>query len=199
MYSVNVSWFFTMSVSTFGNLRIEAYLQLPAAYRSLSRPSSAPDAKAFTLCSYSLELPSEFYSAVLLNCLSFIEQFVLVFSFRSKKVWSFLRFLPSGWDLFQNLTFGNCSSLPKFFGKTYSNLFCLLKCVLFYLFVSTHFTSLFGFQWTFSLIGLLLTLLVKLYQLLAVRPSGLVGSSGLEPPTSRLSGARSNHLSYEPI
>ena len=28
-----------------------AYLQLPAAYRSLSRPSSAPDAKAFTLCS----------------------------------------------------------------------------------------------------------------------------------------------------
>ena len=27
----------------------------------------------------------------------------------------------------------------------------------------------------------------------------LVGSSGLEPPTSRLSGARSNHLSYEPI
>ena len=29
--------------------------------------------------------------------------------------------------------------------------------------------------------------------------SPLVGSSGLEPPTSRLSGARSNHLSYEPI
>ena len=33
-------------------------MQLPAAYRSLSRPSSAPDAKAFTLRSYSLELPS---------------------------------------------------------------------------------------------------------------------------------------------
>ena len=29
--------------------------------------------------------------------------------------------------------------------------------------------------------------------------SHLVGSSGLEPPTSRLSGLRSNHLSYEPI
>ncbi len=27
----------------------------------------------------------------------------------------------------------------------------------------------------------------------------MVGSSGLEPPTSRLSGVRSNHLSYEPI
>jgi hypothetical protein len=27
----------------------------------------------------------------------------------------------------------------------------------------------------------------------------LVGSSGLEPPTSRLSGVRSNQLSYEPM
>ena len=58
MYSVYVLWFFTIGVSSFGNPRIEAYLQLPAAYRSLSRPSSAPDAKAFTLCSCSLELPS---------------------------------------------------------------------------------------------------------------------------------------------
>ena len=37
-----------------------AYLQLPAAYRSLSRPSSALDAKAFTLCSFLLELPIRF-------------------------------------------------------------------------------------------------------------------------------------------
>ena len=39
-------------VSPFGNLRIEALLQLPEAYRSLTRPSSAPDAKAFPLRSY---------------------------------------------------------------------------------------------------------------------------------------------------
>ena len=41
-------------VSPFGNLRIDAYVPLPVAYRSLSRPSSAPDAKAFPLRSFSL-------------------------------------------------------------------------------------------------------------------------------------------------
>ena len=39
-------------VSPFGHLRIKAYVQLPEAYRSLSRPSSALDAKAFPLRSY---------------------------------------------------------------------------------------------------------------------------------------------------
>ena len=45
-------------VSPFGNLRINGYLRLPEAYRSLSRPSSAPDAKAFPLRSYQLDLIS---------------------------------------------------------------------------------------------------------------------------------------------
>ena len=65
-----------MCVPTFGNLRINAYLQLPAAYRSLSRPSSAPDAKAFVLCSSSLELPSIFLDRCSLNCLSFLTDFL---------------------------------------------------------------------------------------------------------------------------
>ena len=43
-------------VPPFGNLRISGYLLLPAAYRSLSRPSSAPSAKASALCSFSLDL-----------------------------------------------------------------------------------------------------------------------------------------------
>ena len=47
---------FTTGVPPFGNLRVKAYLQLTAAYRSLSRPSSAPDAKAFPICSFQLEL-----------------------------------------------------------------------------------------------------------------------------------------------
>ena len=42
-------------VSPFGNPRFVAYLQLPEAYRSLSRPSSAPDAKAFPLRSFQLD------------------------------------------------------------------------------------------------------------------------------------------------
>ena len=71
MYSVYASRFFTVRVSSFGYLRIEAYLQLPAAFRSLSRPSSAPDAKAFTLCSCSLELISWFLLFSLLELLEF--------------------------------------------------------------------------------------------------------------------------------
>ena len=51
-YSPHDTWVLLKCVSTFGYLRIIAYLQLPEAFRSLSRPSSAPDAKAFPLRSY---------------------------------------------------------------------------------------------------------------------------------------------------
>ena len=49
-----------MRVAPFGNLRIEAHLRLPAAYRSLSRPSSAPSAKASALRPSSLDHLSVF-------------------------------------------------------------------------------------------------------------------------------------------
>ncbi len=39
-------------VSPFGNLRIKSYLPIPAAYRSLSRPSSPLKAKASPVCPY---------------------------------------------------------------------------------------------------------------------------------------------------
>ena len=42
-------------VAPFGNPRINGYLLLPEAFRSLSRPSSAPDAKAFPLRSFQLD------------------------------------------------------------------------------------------------------------------------------------------------
>ena len=140
MYSVNVSWFFTMSVSTFGNLRIEAYLQLPAAYRSLSRPSSAPDAKAFTLCSYSLELPSEFSSAVLFELLEFHWTFVLVFFFAVKRFDPFYVFSFRPVEIFISIL-GNCSSLPNLIGKTYSNLLFIKMCPL----LSVRFYSFYFF------------------------------------------------------
>ena len=39
-------------VSPFGHPRVAGHLPLTAAFRSLSRPSSAPSAKAFPLCSF---------------------------------------------------------------------------------------------------------------------------------------------------
>ena len=55
-YSTQVDGVLLRRVSPFGNLRIYSYLRLPEAYRSLSRPSSAPDAKAFSLRPSSLDL-----------------------------------------------------------------------------------------------------------------------------------------------
>ena len=47
--SMHVTQILSVWVAPFGNPRINGYLLLPVAYRSLSRPSSAPDAKAFPL------------------------------------------------------------------------------------------------------------------------------------------------------
>ena len=58
------------------------------------------------------------------------------------------------------------------------------------MFFLREFTSLCSFQGT---------LFGHLFPASLVLSQGLVGSSGLEPPTSRLSGARSNQLSYEPM
>ena len=118
-------------VSPFGNLRIDAYVPLPGAYRSLSRPSSAPDAKAFPLRSSSLNL------LVLKNYAGSIRLFSSV----------------------EIVT--HCLS-------TIASNFCLLlPCLSFAL------CSVFNVQ--------------------------MVGQSGLEPPTSRLSVVCSSQLSYWPV
>ena len=72
---------------------------------------------------------------------------------------------------------------PTFYRKTYTNLliFVLFVCSFFILFNLSSFIR-------FSRIKFLSSLL-----------QWVVGTSGLEPPTSRLSGARSNHLSYAPL
>ena len=46
-----ITLYYQCCVPTFGYLRISVHLQLPVAFRSLSRPSSAPSAKASTICS----------------------------------------------------------------------------------------------------------------------------------------------------
>ena len=51
-YSQHADTVLPCRVSPFGYPRIKGYLLLPVAFRSLSRPSSAPDAKAFPLRSY---------------------------------------------------------------------------------------------------------------------------------------------------
>ena len=51
-------WGLPSRVSPFRNLRITGYVPLPAAYRSLSRLSSALSAKASALCPYQLNQPS---------------------------------------------------------------------------------------------------------------------------------------------
>ena len=44
-----------MRIAPFGHPRIISCLQIPEAFRSLPRPSSAPDAKASSLRSYQLK------------------------------------------------------------------------------------------------------------------------------------------------
>ena len=65
-------------VSPFGNLRIIGYLLLPEAYRSLSRPSSAPDAKAFPLRSFQLDLSNHLLILKVELCRQFNRIFEIV-------------------------------------------------------------------------------------------------------------------------
>ena len=113
MYSVHDSRFFTVRVSSFGDLRVYAHLQLTAAYRSLSRPSSAPDAKAFTLCSCSLELPYRALRSVpvprFLELLEFHKQINV--SVIVNSLWK--GFILLHW-IFSSTFRWNCN-LPKFF------------------------------------------------------------------------------------
>ena len=117
MYSLSDLIFFIWVVSQFGNLRIEAYLQLPAAYRSLSRPSSAPDAKAFTLCSLLLELLS-------LLSIAWVSQII----FTMKKLFLTLHFHATccAFCFLVRLLFRACGQivvLPRFSERP-SKLFC---------------------------------------------------------------------------
>ena len=59
--------YYNHQVTPFGNLRIKAYLPLPEAYRSLSRPSSPVSTKAFTVCPLKLDSLFEISHADLIS------------------------------------------------------------------------------------------------------------------------------------
>ena len=65
-------------VSPFRNLRVVGYLLLTAAYRSLSRLSSALSAKASTLRSYWLDLLDGMYSVTYLHGFGSLSQLTLL-------------------------------------------------------------------------------------------------------------------------
>ena len=138
MYSVNDLWFFTISVSTFRNLRIEAYLQLPAAYRSLSRLSSAPDAKAFSLCSSLLELLCTFcklfaYIGLLVLSSRIAEYIFKQFWFLSPSFHNYLCFDLAKLYFFVTLNFKLFLERPNWFQFMSSSLnFFSLKFFLFF-------------------------------------------------------------------
>ena len=148
-----------------------AYVQLPTAYRSLSRPSSALDAKAFPLRSLQLDLTGT------LLCLSLFRDF------GSLKNYAGLRF---GYIVV-------CVTLLlKFHNLNFVTSLLLARNFLL--------ASLFSFQGADSnLFQGQIEMLKPLPKHFNPPSLKVVGPSGLEPPTSRLSVVRSSQLSYGPI
>ena len=153
------------------------------------------------------------YSLVLLNCLSFLNKIII---FRIEKVFSFsCRLSTFRW---------NCIASFDAFTLFWKDSINFSIFVLFNLFVSLTHSSKFKFEFfrlPIRLSSFIMPSVVRLFfsrrspvhfpivwrlsysvvlQPSFCRPaSGLVGLDGLEPSTSRLSGARSSHLSYRPV
>ena len=162
MYLPMDTWAILMQVSPFGHSRIDGYLRLPETFRSLSRPSSALSAKAFPLCSFSLDLAECSSDTTFLFCFC-LKSINLSFSAFSRFFWLFL------------------------------SLYSVFKVQL-----SETFVFWLRGDYEIRTRDPLLARQV-LSQLSYIPRPHKMGSSGLEPPTSRLSGVRSNQLSYKPI
>ena len=191
MDSVHADRVLLCRVSPFGHPRIKAHLRLPVAFRSLSRPSSALSAKAFPLRPLQLDQ--------LLSGYLSISRIIRVISVLLAICSTIFRSYPNN---FQK----NLKLIYIKIGITFYFLYC---CFCF------RYCSVFKVQ-NFFAFSEILRRCVGLYQKDRPRcqhqevPSRccslwyfaftkVVGLRGLEPPTSRLSGVRSNHLSYKPI
>ena len=133
MYSVKDLRFFTVGVSPFGNPRVKAYFQLTVAYRRLSRPSSALGAKAFTLCSFSLEQPHLLYSLEFFQVRFLFLAWVIANNCFGLQIWKDFKL-----TLFSAYVFTYAANLffyPCFHGKTlkfkFNTFFSLQLSVLF--------------------------------------------------------------------
>ena len=109
-----------MWVSPFRYLRINGYLLLPAAFRSLSRLSSALSAKASTLRSYSLNLSRYLYHFTLCIALQvrvfwFSDQLLLI-SFLILFLYRFDMFSHISSDVLNNF---RCFSMCSFQGTAF--------------------------------------------------------------------------------
>ena len=159
-----------MRVSPFRNPRLNGYVRLPAAYRSLSRLSSALSAKASALRPFRLTtLCLPLSRPAILAYMAAVQILILLFWF------------PRG-----NLSMSSYL-LQRFSYVTGYNL--LPHGFKFYP-MKDCFNTYAVFKVQFSCLPSEIYLIYFLQQM---------GLSGLEPPTSRLSGVRSNLLSYKPI
>ena len=151
------------------------YLLLPVAYRSLSRPSSAPDAKAFPLRSFQLDLSNHLLILKVELCRQFNRIFEIV-------IVTHLYDVPQLKLKIRSSVLSNKRPL----------------CCLAYHF----FITLFSFQGSIFQLLLQPDLKICLYAKSSnptTNVTGMVGPSGLEPPTLRLSVVRSSQLSYGPV
>ena len=148
---------------------------LPEAYRSLSRPSSAPDAKAFPLRSFQLDLSNHLLILKVELCRQFNRIFEIV-------IVTHLYDVPQLKLKIRSSVLSNKRPL----------------CCLAYHF----FITLFSFQGSIFQLLLQPDLKICLYARSSnptTNVTGMVGPSGLEPPTLRLSVVRSSQLSYGPV
>ena len=150
------------------------YLLLPVAYRSLSRPSSAPDAKAFPLRSFQLDLSNHLLILKVELCRQFNRIFEIV-------IVTHLYDVPQ-------------LKLKIRSFKLYVQKTSLLPCLslLHYIVQFSRFDLPTAFAARFEDLSL-----CQVFK--SNNNCCLVGPSGLEPPTLRLSVVRSSQLSYGPI
>ena len=193
--SMQDTWILSTWVAPFGNLRVKGYLLLTVAYRSLSRPSSAPDAKAFPLRSFQLDLSNHLLILKVELCRQFNRIFEIV-------IVTHLYDVPQ-------------LKLKNTFFCSFKQKTSLLPCLslLHYIVQFSRFDLPTAFAARFEDLSYARSSNptttavsvsrppdeIRLYLALHARCNLLVGPSGLEPPTLRLSVVRSSQLSYGPL